>query len=141
VKFTTRLKPENLDLKSNEKPTEQVRGKQLLNKILAFVERDLFGLHFAADLSEIIEDGLREFRSAIYFGFDLFFIVFTGSRHMPLGAFLFGGSGERDSKPVVMNDVYALDLQGFKSQKNSIQHATNLKMCFRSRSSLAKTRI
>ncbi len=31
--------------------------------------------------------------------------------------FLFGGSGERDSKPVVMNDVYALDLQGFKIPK------------------------
>ena len=26
-------------------------------------------------------------------------------------AFLFGGSGERDSKPVLMNEVYALDLQ------------------------------
>ena len=27
-------------------------------------------------------------------------------------AFLFGGTGERDSTPVLLNDIYSLDLQG-----------------------------
>jgi hypothetical protein len=27
-------------------------------------------------------------------------------------AFLFGGSADKDAKPVLLNDIYALDLQG-----------------------------